>query len=592
MIFYYLRTINFTIMKKILFLIMALIASSPLATAKDKTVELCILETSDVHGSFFPYDFINRTPCKGSLARLSTYVKRERERFGDNLLLLDNGDILQGQPTVYYYNFIDTAATHVTAAMMNYLRYDAGNMGNHDMETGHAVYDRWIRQCNFPILGANIIDTTSGKPYLPPYSVFNRDGVKVAVIGLLTPSIPAWLPENLWAGLRFDDIEESARKWVKTVREKENPDVVVAIIHSGRDHTHTTGNWVENASQLVAERVPGIDIVLFGHDHQFFCDSVKNADGSEVWMLNPANKAEKVASAHVSLTLRKGKVVKKEISGRLVDISALPVDEDFMAEFKSQYDTVDKFVSQKIGSISKTISTRNAFFGPSEFIDLTHSLQLAISGAEVSMAAPLSFDSSIKEGDILVSDMFKLYKYENMLYTMRLSGREIKNYLEMSYDLWTNRMTNADDHLLLLKEVPGNGDDGARALFQNFSYNFDSAAGIRYTVDVTKPRGEKINILSMADGSAFDMDKDYSVAVNSYRGNGGGGLLTEGAGIPVEKLNDRIIKATDKDLRFYLMEYIKKTGAICPTTLDQWKFIPEEWTVPAAKRDYKLLFKD
>lgn len=592
MIFYYLRTINFTIMKKILFLIMALIASSPLVTAKDKTVELCILETSDVHGSFFPYDFINRTPCKGSLARLSTYVKRERERFGDNLLLLDNGDILQGQPTVYYYNFIDTAATHVTAAMMNYLRYDAGNMGNHDMETGHAVYDRWIRQCNFPILGANIIDTASGKPYLPPYSVFNRDGVKVAVIGFLTPSIPAWLPENLWAGLRFDDIEESARKWVKTVREKENPDVVVAIIHSGRDHTHTTGNWVENASQLVAERVPGIDIVLFGHDHQFFCDSVKNADGSEVWMLNPANKAEKVASAHVSLTLRKGKVVKKEISGRLVDISALPVDEDFMKVFKPQYDTVDKFVSQKIGSISKTISTRNAFFGPSEFIDLTHSLQLAISGAEVSMAAPLSFDSSIKEGDILVSDMFKLYKYENMLYTMRLSGREIKNYLEMSYDLWTNRMTNADDHLLLLKEVPGNGDDGARALFQNFSYNFDSAAGIRYTVDVTKPRGEKINILSMADGSAFDMDKDYSVAVNSYRGNGGGGLLTEGAGIPVDKLNDRIIKATDKDLRFYLMEYIKKTGAICPTTLDLWKFIPEEWTVPAAKRDYKLLFKD
>lgn len=592
MIFYYLRTINFTIMKKILFLIMALIASSPLATAKDKTVELCILETSDVHGSFFPYDFINRTPCKGSLARLSTYVKRERERFGANLLLLDNGDILQGQPTVYYYNFIDTAATHVTAAMMNYLRYDAGNMGNHDMETGHAVYDRWIRQCNFPILGANIIDTASGKPYLPPYSVFNRDGVKVAVIGFLTPSIPAWLPENLWAGLRFDDIEESARKWVKTVREKENPDVVVAIIHSGRDHTHTTGNWVENASQLVAERVPGIDIVLFGHDHQFFCDSVKNADGSEVWMLNPANKAEKVASAHVSLTLRKGKVVKKEISGRLVDISALPVDEDFMKVFKPQYDTVDKFVSQKIGSISKTISTRNAFFGPSEFIDLTHSLQLAISGAEVSMAAPLSFDSSIKEGDILVSDMFKLYKYENMLYTMRLSGREIKNYLEMSYDLWTNRMENADDHLLLLKEVPGNGDDGARALFQNFSYNFDSAAGIRYTVDVTKPRGEKINILSMADGSAFDMDKDYSVAVNSYRGNGGGGLLTEGAGIPVEKLNDRIIKATDKDLRFYLMEYIKKTGAICPTTLDLWKFIPEEWTVPAAKRDYKLLFKD
>ena len=589
MIFYYLRTINFTIMKKILFLIMALIASSPLATAKDKTVELCILETSDVHGSFFPYDFINRTPCKGSLARLSTYVKRERERFGANLLLLDNGDILQGQPTVYYYNFIDTAATHVTAAMMNYLRYDAGNMGNHDMETGHAVYDRWIRQCNFPILGANIIDTTSGKPYLPPYSVFNRDGVKVAVIGLLTPSIPAWLPENLWAGLRFDDIEESARKWVKTVREKENPDVVVAIIHSGRDHTHTTGNWVENASQLVAERVPGIDIVLFGHDHQFFCDSVKNADGNEVWMLNPANKAEKVASAHVSLTLRKGKVVKKEISGRLVDISALPVDEDFMAEFKPQYDTVDKFVSQKIGSISKTISTRNAFFGPSEFIDLTHSLQLAISGAEVSMAAPLSFDSSIKEGDILVSDMFKLYKYENQLYVMRLTGKEIRRHLEMSYDLWVNTMKSPDDHLLLLDQQTQG--DQQRLGSKNLSFNFDSAAGIDYEVDVTKPDGEKVRILGMSNGEPFDENKWYKVAVNSYRGNGGGELLTRGAGIPKDSLESRIIWRSERDQRYYLMQEIEKMGTVDAKPNNNWRFVPEEWVKPAAERDFELLFK-
>lgn len=127
-------------------------------------------------------------------------------------------------------------------------------------------------------------------------------------------------------------------------------------------------------------------------------------------------------------------------------------------------------------------------------------------------------------------------------------------------------------------------------MFRNFSYNFDSAAGIVYTVDVTKPVGEKVNIISMADGSPFDMGKRYKVALNSYRGNGGGELLTKGAGIPQDKLKERILYSTDKDLRFYLMQYIEQKGVIDPQALGQWKFIPEEWTVPASRRDYELLF--
>ena len=110
-------------------------------------------------------------------------------------------------------------------------------------------------------------------------------------------------------------------------------------------------------------------------------------------------------------------------------------------------------------------------------------------------------------------------------------------------------------------------------------------------MDVTKPKGEKITIISMADGTPFRMDETYKVALNSYRGNGGGELLTKGAGIPQEKLKDRIIFSTDKDLRFYLMQYIEKKGIINPQALNRWKFIPEEWTVPAAKRDYDFLFK-
>ena len=188
-----------------------------------------------------------------------------------------------------------------------------------------------------------------------------------------------------------------------------------------------------------------------------------------------------------------------------------------------------------------------------------------------------------------MSDMFNLYKYENMLYTMKLSGKEVKDALEMSYNLWTNQMKSADDHLLLFRKQRREGATD-RASFQNFSFNFDSAAGIIYTVDVTKPKGEKVTIISMADGTPFSMDKMYKVALNSYRGNGGGELLTKGAGIPQDELKGRILFSTDKDLRYYLMQYIEKKGVIEPHALGQWKFIPEEWVEPAAKRDYEYLF--
>ena len=148
-----------------------------------------------------------------------------------------------------------------------------------------------------------------------------------------------------------------------------------------------------------------------------------------------------------------------------------------MQRFAPENEAVQNFVSKKIGSFTETISTRPAYFGSSAFIDLIHELQLAISGADISFAAPLSYDTEIRKGDIFVNDMFNLYKYENMLYTMRLTGKEIRDALEMSYDLWTNRMKSPDDHILLFREKRREGATD-RASFKNFSFNFDSAAGI------------------------------------------------------------------------------------------------------------------
>lgn len=568
---------------------MGMFALASLLPAQEREVKLKVLQTSDVHGNYYSYDFIRRQEAPGSLARVHALVQKERAAYGDRLILLDNGDILQGQPTAYYYNYIDTVAPHLTAEIMNFMGYDAGNMGNHDIETGRAVFDRWAGDCRFPVLGANIVDTATGKPHFKPYEVLERDGVKVVVLGMITPAIPVWLSENLWQGLRFDDMEETARRWMKTIREQERPDLVIGLFHAGKEARLMGGQYRDNASVEVACRVPGFDVVLMGHDHTRECRKVCNVAGDSVLVINPASNSLVVSQVDITLKLRGGRVVEKQIEGTLADTESSEVSPAFMQRFAPEYASAQDFVSKKIGTFTETISTRPAYFGPSAFVDLIHELQLAISGADISLAAPLSYDAEIRKGDITMGDMFSLYKYENMLYTMRLTGREIHGALEMSYGLWTNRMQSAADPLLLFSEKRREGA-ADRASFKNFSFNFDSAAGILYTVDVTKPEGEKVTILSLADGTPFEMDKVYKVAVNSYRGNGGGELLTKGAGISQDELKKRIITSTDKDLRYYLMRYIEQKKVIAPRVLNHWKFVPEAWTKPASRRDYERLF--
>lgn len=554
--------------------------------AVTREVKLKLVETSDIHGNYFPYDFIERHPWDGSFARIYAFVQQERATYGDNLLLFDNGDILQGQPAAYYYNFMDTVSTHLAADMMNYMGYNAGNMGNHDVEAGRAVFDRWIRDCRFPVLGANILDTATGAAYLKPYEVFEREGVKIVVLGMITPAIPVWLPETLWKGLSFEDMETTARKWMQIIREKENPDLVVGLFHAGNAARTLTGKYREDASEEVARRIPGFDIVMMGHDHRRYVDKIVNAVGDTVLLINPASNGKVVADVEVNLLVEDGKVKRKQIEGRLTEVASFGVSEAFTERFAPACQAVEDFVSRPIGTFTDSLSTRPAYFGPSAFIDLIHSLQLELTGADVSFAAPLSFDARIHKGEVTISDMFSLYKYENMLYTMQLSGAEIKGFLEKSYADWSNRMQSPDDHLLLFRpEKPG-----ARPSFLNYSFNFDSAAGIRYTVDVTRPEGEKITILSMADGTPFRLDKQYKVALNSYRGNGGGELLTKGAGIAHDKLKERILTATDKDLRYYLIRFIEEKKVLDPKPLDEWKFVPEAWTRPASLRDSLYLF--
>ena len=565
-----------------------------------QTVNIKLIETSDVHGAIFPYDFQNDTTSNSSLAQIHTYVSTEKRKTDQEVILLDNGDIIQGDPAVYYYNYEDTVSKHLYADVMNMMGYDAATVGNHDIETGHPVYDRFRKQLGFPWLAANAVNTSNNEPYFEPYTIIEREGIKIAVLGLITPAIPNWLPEHIWEGMVFEDMIESAKKWVAIIREKENPDLLIGLFHSGVEYTYgnvTADSYKnENASQLVAEKVPGFDVVFVGHDHASWNYKVVNSAGDSVLILGPLSRAKTVAVANITMEFNDetGNWDKVNSSGEIVEVKNYRPDDTFMNKYLLELNRVENYVVAPLGQIKKTISSKESIFGPSDFVDLIQIAQLEITGADISFVSPLSFNVTIDSGWVRVRDMFNLYKYENFLYTMELSGQEVKDYLEYSFGNWFNQMGNDSDHVLkFILDEDGNLQYSERyntPMQEERYYNYSSASGLDYTVDISKLVGERVAIIGLSDGIDFNLDSTYAVAINSYRGNGGGGHLIKGAGIPKEELAGRIIHSTDTDLRLQIMNWIKEKKELYPRTIGNWYIKPQAWWQNGKEIDYKLLF--
>ncbi|HUX95547.1 MAG TPA: bifunctional UDP-sugar hydrolase/5'-nucleotidase [Bacteroidales bacterium] len=557
--------------------------------------EVTLLETTDIHGVIMPYDYIEKEDLNASLASTFTYVRKIREE-KEAVVLLDDGDNLQGQPAVYYYNFVDTVSPHLLSEAMNFMSYDGVTVGNHDVETGHSVYDRLRKEYGFPMLAANAIDVTTGDPYFKPFHIINKNGIRIAVLGLVTPTIHNTLPHELFAGIEFRNMFETAAKWMPKIK-NEKPDLIVGLFHTGWDDSDSeyssSDSKHEEGAAAIAYNIPGFDIIFTGHDHRVANEKIVNSAGDTVLILNAGSRSMNIVRADV--TFQKDEMsgeYRKSLKGEVIKVSDYETDDEFMEKFADNHKAILAYVDEVIGNSSKTVTSRDSYFGSSGFVDIIHTLQLDITGADISFAAPLSFDVKISEGPVTVGDMFKLYRFENMLYTMTMTGTEVLKYLEYSYSLWYNTM-NEPDRTLLKFRTDKTGkivlNDG-RAWLKNQAYNFDSAAGIDYTVDVSKPEGSRISISGMSNGEKFNVDRKYRVAVNSYRGNGGGGHFYDGVGIGKTELMSRVIKSTDRDLRFYMIDYIRQHKVIEPEPLNNWKVIPENLTGKAIERDYKLLF--
>lgn len=565
---------------------------------KDGVYDFDLLSTNDVHGTWFDSTYTS-SRVRPSLLAVSRYVDSLRTVNGaESVILVDAGDCLQGDNAAYYFNYVDTLTPHLYARMADYMKYDAVCLGNHDIETGHRVYDRVRRQMKTPWLAANAVRDDDGKAYFQEYVILRRQGLKIAIIGAENANIAAWLTPELWSGMHFVPIVSMMQAKVDEVRAKHCPDIVIVATHTATGKGD--GSVLEAEGLDLFGSLKGVDFLLCAHDHRPFV--VVNEEGT-FGLINSGSHCRNIGHGHISVEIRGGHVVSKSVSADLIPVKAEPVNAEMEATFHKDYLAVKAFTLQKVGELRTELRTRDGYAGMSGYLSLIHRLGLSQPGVDISVAAPLTFDGTVKPGTIIYNDLFTIYPYENQMFVMKMSGREVKDYLEASYDRWINTLTPAQlsrgasstsPALLKIIARPDPRTSRDSWSFENRPYNFDSAAGLNYTVDVTKPLGERISISSMADGSAFDYAREYSVAMTSYRACGGGGLL-QAVGIDPSDIDSRIV-ARLPEYRNILYTYLQTHPVLTSDELGDtsvtgaWQFIPEKLAAPFLKEDMRRLF--
>ena len=546
-----------------------------------------LLTTNDVHGRYFDSLYVS-DETNNALTNVSWYVDSIRVADGaENVILLDAGDCLQGDNAAYYFNYVDTLSKHLFARMVEYIGYDAVVVGNHDIETGHPVYDRIVRTMKVPFLAANAIRDDNGHPYFQEYVTLKRHGLNITIIGFTNPNIKSWLSPLLWEGMTFESLMPMTQEVVDRVSEKEESDVVIVAVHAGTGEGD--GSILESQGLDLFKSLKGVDFVVCAHDHR----PVIHKNDS-ICLINAGSHCRNLGYGTVTLKVEDGKVISKTLDADLLPVDRKNVDKEMQETFRPEFEAVKAFTLKEVGELKTDLRTRDAYRGMSDYVNLIHTLSLGCTPAQISFAAPLTFNGFVKAGTLVYNDLFTIYPFENQLFVVKMTGAEIKDYLENSYDKWINTIDSADDRLLKIINEPDARTGQKRWSFINRSYNFDSAAGLVYDVDVTKPMGERVIIRSLADGTAFDPETEYNVAMTSYRASGGGGLMRE-TGIDTDRIDERVVEYYP-EIRDILYDYLVEHGDIDPakigdrTVIGEWRFVPEKLADKAMDNDMLLLF--
>lgn len=561
------------------------------------TNELEFVYTTDIHGEFLPYDFLRRQQDSISMANIYTYVKQAREKDPEGVILLDGGDLIEGTPSMYYYNYEAQREQHLSSRIMNFMQYDVLCLGNHDLECGEIIYsDHLKRDYAMPWLAANAIDTRTGEPMFLPYCMIERKGYRIAVLGLITAETDQWLPRVAIPHLHFISMLDAARRWMPIIEEREHPDMIIGLFHAGHESIErrdAEGNVYMDGAFQVLQQVRGFDLAFIAHDHLNENKVIANDFGDSICVVQPLSHAEEFASVKVSLGTERKANNHLSINSTVTLNSTKPylAGEDYLDEVVGYKERIDQFLDRPVGTVAETLDAESSLVGPSNLIDLVHAVQLFNTNADISFVSCLSNFTDIQSGALTMRQLFAIYKYENQVNKIWMYGHEVKKFLEYGVGRQFNQMKSADDHLLAFKYSPEGeilmGRFGPELVTPQ--YNYTQAAGINYIVDVSKPVGQRITIESLADGRPFDPNQKYFIALSSHQASGGGGFLPYGLGWNSEDCDYHSVTVSIKDMRSYISEFISRMDAGQMPVLGSWHVEPYEWWMKAKQRDIDLL---
>ncbi|MDM7854521.1 bifunctional metallophosphatase/5'-nucleotidase [Cellulomonas alba] len=514
-----------------------------------RSYTLTVMGTTDLHGNAENWDYFKNAEYDDSahndvgLAKISTLVDQVRADRGErNTLLLDAGDTIQGTSLAYYFAKVEPISKtveHPMAAAMNAIGYDAAALGNHEFNYGIPLLRTFQKQLDFPLLGANAIDEATGRPAFAPYvikTVKPPQGppIHVGILGLTNPGIAIWDKANVQGKMRFDGLVEQARRYVPEMRAR-GADVVIVSAHSGADTSSSYGDalpFPENAASLVAQQVPGIDAILVGHAHQEIAQRVvtNQATGKPVVLSEPLRWGMRLSVFDVNLSFARGRWSVQGVSSKLLNANTVPEDPRIVKLLADDQAKVVEYVDGVIGTSKEPMSAATARYEDTAALDFINHVQAEsvkadLTGADaqlpvLSIAAPFNRDAAIPAGQVSVRDVAGLYIYDNTLLAIRLSGAQVKAYLEKSAEYFkpvagpgtyaSSDLTNA-----VTSTAPTGTPD----------YNYDVMAGLdqplTYDIDLTKPVGSRIVGLAYGGAPVAD-DQQFVVAINNYRQSGGG----------------------------------------------------------------------
>ena len=562
------------------------------AASSTRDALITVMGTSDLHGYCLNWDYFNNAEYENAagdhigIAKAASLIKQVRaERGTDNTLLFDSGDTIQGSSLATYYNtvepFTETGEIHPMARAMNAVGYDAVALGNHEFNYGLAHLDAWIEQMDAPVLGANAVHHGTDDPAYKPYVLkrmrvtctgkSGRQPLVVGVLGLTNPGSIIWDRRHVEGELEFRDLVETAAHWVPIMR-AEGADIVIVSAHSGDNGNSSYGDElpVENASAMVAEEVPGIDAILFGHSHRDVPERfvTNRVTGEDVLMSMPSFWGRRLSVMDLALRRERGRW--RVVSKSAVALNANTVDEDpdVVEAVEGQHATAVDYVNQVIATSTEELRATRACWTDTPIVDYIQHVQIetvraALAGTPeadlpvISIAAPFSRSAVFPAGDVSIRDMAGLYIYDNTLLASEITGAQVRAYLEFSARYFEQVAPGAEVDPEQITNAGGTPD-----------YNFDQIAGLEYEIDISRPSGQRITSLTL-DGAEVADDQRFVMAVNNYRQSGGGGF-PHIADAPVV-YNEQV------EVRQALIDYATETGTIDPADFHtlNWRLVRE-----------------